>query len=330
MDTGTHFVIGVSLAGFAHFDPVVQSQPLFAQAVLIGTIAGSQAPDLDGITRFFGGTANYIKHHRGISHSLPFLLIWPSLITFVIQFFYPNIPIPHLWLWTFLAVFLHVLLDILNAYGTQVLRPFSEKWIALNVMNIFDPILFLTHVIGIFLWIVGILQPTTIFLIVFLFTFAYISIRAIYHHILQKKIKLEKKLIGNVTILPTIYFSVWNLIEELPTKYRLGVLHRMEIKWVDEKIKIEDHPSIQAAKQDPKVKKFLYFTRYAYPMWNKTTYGYEVKWIDLRYRFQNHYPFLAIVLLDDSLQIIDSYVGWVYNQKHLSKKIKSLYSLHNT
>ncbi|TCS82579.1 metal-dependent hydrolase [Tepidibacillus fermentans] len=330
MDTGTHFVIGVSLAGLAHFDPVVQFQLLFAQAVLMGTIAGSQAPDLDGITRFFGGTANYIKHHRGISHSLPFLLIWPSLITFVIQFFYPNIPIPHLWLWTFLAVFLHVLLDILNAYGTQVLRPFSEKWIALNVMNIFDPFIFLTHILGIFLWITNIGRPVTVFILVYLITFTYIGWRFITHHNLLKKIKLEKKLEGNVTLLPTIRWSVWNLIEELPQKYRMGVLRNRNIEWVDEKIKIEEHPSIRSAKQDPKVRNFLYFTNYAYPTWKKTDYGYEVKWIDLRYRFQDHYPFLAIVLLNESYQIIDSYVGWVYNQKQLSKKIESLLSLHNT
>ena len=48
----------------------------------------------------------------------------------------------HVWLWTQIAVFLHVFVDIFNAYGTQALRPFSKKWVALGVINTFDPYYF--------------------------------------------------------------------------------------------------------------------------------------------------------------------------------------------
>jgi len=111
MDTATHFVIGISLAGIAHIDPVMQNEAL-SQAVFLGSIIGSQAPDFDGVSRLFGGTAGYIKHHRGVSHSIPALFIWPTLITFFISLFYSSLTsLSNLWLWTFLAVFLNVLLD---------------------------------------------------------------------------------------------------------------------------------------------------------------------------------------------------------------------------
>ena len=32
--------------------------------------------------------------------------------------------------------------DIFNSYGTQALRPISNKWIQLGVINTFDPIIF--------------------------------------------------------------------------------------------------------------------------------------------------------------------------------------------
>lgn len=43
----------------------------------------------------------------------------------------------HVWLWAQLAVFLHVFVDIFNSYGTQALRPITNKWIQLSVINTF-------------------------------------------------------------------------------------------------------------------------------------------------------------------------------------------------
>ena len=327
MDTATHFVIGISLAGLAQIDPIVQQEPTLAPAILLGTIIGSQAPDFDGVTRLFGGTANYIRNHRGITHSLPFLVIWPTILSYGIHLYYSNVSFLHLWLWTFFAVFFHVFLDVFNAYGTQALRPLSERWIALNVINIFDPFLFLTHTIGITLWISQLADPKIIFPTVYVITLLYMAWRYMTHHNLIRRLRLEKKLMGKLTVLPTIRRNVWNVIEEQADQYRLGIIRGNSIEWVDQKEKRELHPSITASKQDPKVQNFLYFTRYAYPIYQKVDQGYLVTWIDLRYRFRDRYPFLAIVVLDESLQPVNSFLGWVYNENHLVKKIHSLSQL---
>jgi len=320
MDTATHFVIGVSLAGLATIDPVINQDPSLIQPILIGTIVGSQAPDFDSITRMFGGTSSYVRNHRGITHSIPFILLWPTIISFVISLIYPNMPLFHLWLWTFIAVFFHVFLDIFNAYGTQALLPFSSKWLALNVINIFDPFIFITHVLAISLWSIPNINTKATFIVVYLSTFLYIGWRTWIQHNLLHKLPVD----GKLTLLPTIKWSTWNLILETEKEFRLGLVKNSKIEWIDTKKKLPEHQCVIKSKQNKMVQDFLYFTSYSYPVWEKNPYGYEVRWIDLRYRFKEHYPFLVIVLLNESYQIKQSYIGWIYTEKQIQKKLIAL------
>src|SRR6056297_1840026 len=126
--------MGFAIGGLATLDPVVAESAVTSQGVLIGAIIGSQIPDIDTVLKL-RNNAVYIRNHRGITHSIPAVLIWPLLILAVLYPFYPEANLLHLWIWTFLAVFLHVFVDIFNAYGTQAIRPFSSKWVALGVIN---------------------------------------------------------------------------------------------------------------------------------------------------------------------------------------------------
>ncbi|WP_460374300.1 metal-dependent hydrolase, partial [Staphylococcus aureus] len=86
--------------------------------------------------------ATYISHHRGVTHSIRLTILSPILITFVIVTFFSGTNPFHVWMWAQLAVFLHVFVDIFNSYGTQALRPITNKWIQLSVINTVDPIIF--------------------------------------------------------------------------------------------------------------------------------------------------------------------------------------------
>ena len=106
MDSGTHLVMGLGLAGLASIDPVVASDQTLYAAVLIGTVVGSQAPDLDGLLRLKSNAA-YIRNHRGVSHSIPAVAIWtyslsPSLFETWFSGF--NLPWQHIGGWVLLAV----------------------------------------------------------------------------------------------------------------------------------------------------------------------------------------------------------------------------------
>jgi inner membrane protein len=70
LDTGTHVVMGIALGGLATLDPVVAGSHATAVSVLIGTIAGSQIPDIDTVLKL-RNNAIYIRNHRGVTHSIP-------------------------------------------------------------------------------------------------------------------------------------------------------------------------------------------------------------------------------------------------------------------
>lgn len=138
MDTATHIAIGVGLTALATQDPAMAST---FGATATTLIVGSLIPDGDTVLKL-KDNATYISHHRGITHSIPFTILWPILITFLIFTFFSGTNPFHVWMWAQLAVFLHVFVDIFNSYGTQALRPITNKWIQLSVINTFDPIIF--------------------------------------------------------------------------------------------------------------------------------------------------------------------------------------------
>src|SRR5690625_4079833 len=125
MDTGTHIAMGIAIGGIATLDPVVTNDPTLFHAVLVGTIVGSQAPDFDTILKF-KNNATYIRNHRGLTHSIPAVILWGIRIASLIYFIVASVNFLHLWLWTFFAVILQVFVDIFNAYDIQSLRPFSH------------------------------------------------------------------------------------------------------------------------------------------------------------------------------------------------------------
>src|SRR5690625_3272030 len=97
MDTGTHVVMGIALGGIATIDPVVANDPTLFNAVLVGTLVGSQAPDFDTVLKL-KNNAIYIRNHRGLTHSVPAVIFCGIFIFSVIYMFVPEIPFLHLWL----------------------------------------------------------------------------------------------------------------------------------------------------------------------------------------------------------------------------------------
>src|SRR5690606_34241797 len=120
-DTATHVVMGFAIGGIATLDPVVAESAVNSQSVLIAAIIGSQIPDIDTFLKL-RNNAVYIRNHRGITHSLPAVFIWPIIVAALVYLLFPSANFMHLWIWTAVAVFLHVFVDIFNAYGTQALR----------------------------------------------------------------------------------------------------------------------------------------------------------------------------------------------------------------
>ena len=324
MDTASHFVVGVGLAGLSQLDPVVVSQPAMQTAVILATIIGSQAPDFDTITRLRSNSV-YIRQHRGISHSIPAVLLWTLIISASLyMLFHLNDGYGHLLSWTLLAVSLHVGMDLFNTYGTQALRPFSKVWISWNIIHIFDPFIFITHVIAGVFWISHLASPTIIFPVLYIVIGMYYVIRVSYHSYLMKKLSRHIPIHADevLTIIPTVRYRIWHIMIKMKDgNYKLGTYNRGNIRWV-EQVSSDIHPLINKSRQHRSVSALQSFTKHTIAHVTEHHWGTEVRWCDVRYRHRRQYPFVAIVFYDHDEQPLASYVGWLNDQK-LYKRLYS-------
>ncbi|GEL78159.1 metal-dependent hydrolase [Tenuibacillus multivorans] len=324
MDTATHITMGVAVGGLATVDPAVQQDPSLFQAVLIGSIIGSHAPDFDTLFKF-KDNATYIRHHRGISHSPIAVLLWSLLVSGSIYLFYLDTSFLHLWLWVLLAVILHVFVDIFNPYGTQALRPFVNRWIAIGFINTFDPFIFSLYLAGIIAWLLG-ANPRYTFLIVLFVVVLYHIKRYLDKREIVKKMKDHFDHVERVVTQPTIRHNIWRVA--VITKEYFFVARsengHIEIKDKFERKPLPDTAEMNAALQDKNVKAFINFSpvyRYEIDRFDDYT---EIRFIDLRYRAKGRYPFVAVVALDKFYNVITSYTGWVYSEDKLQKKLEPL------
>ncbi|SFF01929.1 metal-dependent hydrolase [Alteribacillus iranensis] len=322
MDTATHVVMGIGLGGLAMLDPVVSQSAAAAQTVMFATIIGSQAPDFDTVLKL-RNNAVYIRYHRGPTHSIPAVLLWPLLVAGGVYLISPELPFSHLLLWSFIAVFLHVFVDIFNAYGTQALSPFTKRWIALGVINIFDPLIFLAHIIAFIFWRYG-APPGWTFSILYIILFFYYVWRCRARNKVVRNASRFHPGATHVFISPTYSWHKWHVVIRTPqrlhvTESRHGLIRYLESYPFEP---IPNDPVIQAAKKDHNLASFLSFSPTYRWIVNENEEGWEVKFIDLRYRSKGYYPFVAVVRMDKDLNILTSFTGWIYSNETLEKRLK--------
>lgn len=310
MDTASHLLFGATLAGLAYLDPVVAENPTVATAVLVGTLVGSHAPDLDALIRI-KGFASYIRYHRGITHSVLALFIWPAVIsvplmwTFDLQGHWFTI-----YAWTFLSILLHVILDTLNAYGVQSLRPMVKEWIHLDILSIFDPFLFIVHSLGLVLWQGFGWQPTLLFPWVYGGSLGYIVIKAIYHQVLVMYVKKQFSYIGTCQVVPTLQWFHWLFVFETENEFYAGRIIGTHIILEEEYPKTEAHPIIQATMHIDGVRAFLQFAQRVHVTYQQNPHGYEVRWSDVRFWYNKKLPFGVDVTLDQQMNVVKYRFGW--------------------
>ncbi len=321
MDTGTHIVMGVALAGLSTLDPVVNNDPVLFHAIFVGAIVGSHAPDFDTVLKL-RNNATYIRHHRGVTHSVPAVIFWGILIASIIHLFVPQVNFWHLYGWTALAVVVHVFVDIFNAYGTQAYRPFTDKWIAHGFINTFDPYIFTLHLAGIVAWILG-ANPATTWLLIYAVILLYYIKRYMDKKEIVRTINDYFPDTIKVATSPTIKQNYWRVAITTETRFYVGTVENGHIEIVDEfkKVSLPDSPIIDIAKTDRNVSAFLSFSPvYRWEINEYDDYT-EVRFIDLRYRSKTFYPFVAVVQINSANEIISSYTGWIFSEHKLQTKL---------
>lgn len=135
MDSLTHIALGACIG------EAFMGKSIGRKAMAWGALAQS-LPDIDILASFWLSPSENLLAHRGFTHSFLFVCIaFPILAVLADRWHRPhNIPISK-WLWFFgTEIFLHVLLDGFNTYGTGWLEPFSHYRFSLNAIYVADPL----------------------------------------------------------------------------------------------------------------------------------------------------------------------------------------------
>jgi inner membrane protein len=147
MDNLTHTLTSIAISQTG-----LNRKTRFATLTLI--LAGN-APDADIIVGF-KGSLDYLKYHRGITHSLVGIVALAFVIWGLVYWLgrkakpKPSLPLNARWL--LLAALLgtgsHLLLDFTNSYGVRPFLPFNGRWYAWDIMYILDPLLLTLLILG--------------------------------------------------------------------------------------------------------------------------------------------------------------------------------------
>lgn len=139
MDTLTHALSGMLAARASYRKKSAENHGLSLRTRMAAGFLASAFPDIDFIFWFFGDLS-YLNHHRGMTHSVLLLPVWALLLSWAFaglwrgryswQSFYGVSAI---------GIGIHILGDIITAYGTMILAPFSMTKFAFPTTFIIDP-----------------------------------------------------------------------------------------------------------------------------------------------------------------------------------------------
>src|SRR5699024_6312252 len=225
------------------------------------------------------------------------------------------------------ALPIYVFVDIFNSYGTQAQRPISNKWIQLSIINTFDPIIFITHLIAILFWTLG-LNAGVAFGTLYLALAFYYAIRFILQDAIKKQALKQIQQEHNpvkIFVAPTIRFMEWRIAIQTEKHDYVGRSYGRNVSFNDV-FKRQAFPNdhiMEHAKFDKNLRAFLNFSSiYRWEVTRVDQHTTELRFIDLRYLKNGHYPFVAILLLDDDMKVTSSYIGWVFTEEKLMKKLE--------
>ena len=135
MDSLSQIVLGAAVG------EIMLGKKLGNKGQLLGAIAGT-IPDLDVLLNpFFTDEITKLNIHRGYSHAVLFhlLLAWP-LARLSQRWSTSDISARRWYLFWFLGLFTHALLDCCTTYGTQLLLPLTDYLVGFNNIAVVDPL----------------------------------------------------------------------------------------------------------------------------------------------------------------------------------------------
>jgi inner membrane protein len=295
MDPITHALSGA----------VIQQLGFKRKAALFVLIFSAIAPDLDYITRFWG-TDVFLRYHRGITHGVLALFVFPAIMAFLFRkkggfFYYYSI--------SFLAYCVHLLMDLTNQYGTRILSPLDWNQYSLDLTFIIDPYITIGLLLAIILGRMNKQRATVIAICTVILFAGYIGGRAY----LQKEVKqfLKTKMDANiykVYPLPNDFLRWWFITRSgNETDTGFVDLFTKRVCTQDKYHMNNNNQAILESRKNRVVQNFLYFARYPYAEVKREHNRTIVTWKELSYSFMAGERFFTKVVMDKNGKVMESY-----------------------
>jgi inner membrane protein len=274
-------------------------------------VIGANLPDIDIVTGFVG-TASYIDHHRGFTHSLVGVPVLSALLALAMYGITKRNCKPIVPFWKHFAVALiavatHPLLDWMNSYGMRPFLPFDSAWYYGDILPIIDPFLDLAL-------LAAILANRRAILLVALL---YIGVRVDLHH------ASERRLAAYIARVPGVVRSA--SIPDLLNPFRWtgfvetnDAIARVSISDMDGSIreidrfpKAQPSPVLSAAEASYAARVFRGFARFPITKVQTVDSGYRILMIDYRFlREANGTALAAEILLRPDLSVEAESMGF--------------------
>jgi inner membrane protein len=254
--------------------------------------------------------------------------LWPSVITLGMLPFFEGIAWGWVWLWSFLAVLVHVGLDALNTFGTQALLPFSNKRLSRDVLMVLDPVILITQVAGIAIWLAGLVSPGPLFAFINSCTVVYIAVRFAMQRRYVRLLSIRYGTAKAVSVLPTFRFNRWTAIAETDsdlilgdwTGYRYRETERIAKRSSNEPEQALEAPDRETLKHMSAVADtFFSIADHIRHEQIVTEEMIRYIWTDLRFRFGSYYPFKAILEFDRNGNLVFDHLSWRGNRSHTER-----------
>ena len=229
MDTLTHALSGMLLArATARTKAKIPQLPLHVR-MWCGFLAAA-FPDADFVTRYFG-SLSYLEYHRGVTHSILMLPLWALLLSFIFFLLWRRRYRWQLFVGiSAMSVLIHILGDVITAYGTMVFAPLTDWRFSIPTTFIID--LYFSGIILLALVIAWIRksQAQRIAVVGLITLVTYIGIQGYWHQQATYIAKQKAEQMGlaqeNVSVIPQpLSPRYWKLILEAEQQYHIAYLN---------------------------------------------------------------------------------------------------------
>jgi inner membrane protein len=131
VDTLSHGIAGAVLGRS------MTDRPGARTALIVGA-AAAMLPDLDFL--YIGSRLDYLKEHRGWTHSFLVMPVLAIAVALVAKLFARRTRLATLWLFAAVGILSHIVFDWITSFGTMFFTPLSRTRYSLDWVFILDPV----------------------------------------------------------------------------------------------------------------------------------------------------------------------------------------------